>query len=135
MEVYIDGACKGNPGLGGYGAVIYYKDCDSGRSEKIELYGLVDNGKKTTNNRAELTAAIVALQYIEDNFEIENEIVKIYSDSQMLVRGITGVNKRSANLDLFNQLDELNKDYYRWNHVLREFNKEADKLANRGCRC
>ena len=75
VDIYTDGACKGNPGPGGWGAVIVY-----GAAEK-ELSG---GEKKTTNNRMELTAAVSALSALKEACE-----VMLYSDSKYLVDAMT----------------------------------------------
>lgn len=72
--IYTDGACSGNPGPGGYGAVLIYKD------NKKELTGYSEN---TTNNKMEVMAAIVALESLKEKCK-----VKLHSDSSYLVEGI-----------------------------------------------
>ena len=103
VNVYTDGSAKPNPGVGGYGVYIFYEMVDIfefvQKYDEVSLYGLVENGKKTTNNRAELAAAIKALEYIQEHLKCDR--VTIHSDSQFVVRGVTGVNKISANKDLF----------------------------------
>ena len=74
VTVYTDGACSGNPGVGGWGAVLMYKD------KKRELSGVE---KETTNNRMELFAAISALKALKEECEVE-----LYSDSAYLVNAI-----------------------------------------------
>ena len=75
IEIFTDGACKGNPGPGGWCAILRYKN-----HEKI-LSGF---DKNTTNNRMELTAVIKALEIIK-----RKSYIKIYSDSQYLIKGMT----------------------------------------------
>ena len=75
VEIFTDGACRGNPGPGGYGCIIRHK----GKTK--ELKGAV---KKTTNNIMELTAAIVALNHLKEPCE-----VTLTTDSQYLVKGMT----------------------------------------------
>lgn len=72
--IYTDGACSGNPGPGGYGAVLIYKD------NKKELTGYSEN---TTNNKMEVMAAIIALESLKEKCK-----VKLHSDSSYLVEGI-----------------------------------------------
>ena len=74
VVIYTDGACKGNPGKGGWGVFLEYKD----KTKKI--YGYEDN---TTNNRMELTAAIMALREIKEPCE-----VILYTDSKYVINGI-----------------------------------------------
>ncbi len=75
VDIYTDGACKGNPGPGGYGTVLVF----NGREK--ELSG---GEKATTNNRMELTAAIVGLKMLKERCE-----VTLYSDSKYLIDSIT----------------------------------------------
>ena len=76
ITIYTDGACKGNPGEGGWGVYIILSD-----TSKKEFFGYENS---TTNNRMELTAAIEALKYFKDSKELE-----IYTDSNYLKQGIT----------------------------------------------
>ena len=75
IKVYTDGACKGNPGPGGWGALIIYP------SEEKEIYG---GDSLTTNNRMELTAVIRALEQAQ-----AQEQICLFSDSQYVIKGIT----------------------------------------------
>ena len=75
VDIYTDGACRGNPGKGGWGAVLIYGD------KKKEMSG---GEKETTNNRMELTAAIEALSALKEPCK-----VTMTSDSQYLINGIT----------------------------------------------
>ena len=134
---YTDGACKGNPGAGGWGAHLIFSD---GRTQ--DLYG---GDKETTNNRMELMGAIQALTHspLEHNLEI-------WTDSSYVKKGITewieGWKKRGwktaskkpvANQDLWQQLDELcqQRDVdWHWvkGHAGHAGNEKADELANLG---
>ena len=82
VKIYTDGACSGNPGPGGWAAIILLKD------EKKEIFG---GEKKTTNNRMELTATIKALEYCnlikKKQTALKN--IKIYTDSNYVKDGIT----------------------------------------------
>ena len=80
VEIYTDGACSGNPGRGGWGAII----CDE--FTRKEISGGEDN---TTNNRMEMLAAIRALQKINEEKICEDGEVLIFTDSQYLKKGIT----------------------------------------------
>tara|TARA_X000000950_G_C13768530_1_gene599927 strand:+ start:557 stop:988 length:432 start_codon:yes stop_codon:yes gene_type:complete len=134
--IYTDGACRGNPGQGGWGALIKYGD-----SVK-EIYGA---DVLTTNNKMELTAAIKALKEIKEPSEII-----IYTDSKYVLQGIEewihnwkkrgwlGANKKPVkNKELWKELDELrDKHTIKWNWVKGHSgdpgNETADMLANRG---
>ena len=134
VTIYTDGACRGNPGPGGWGAVLRY-----GRHEKI-LSGAETN---TTNNRMELTAAIQALAAIHEHCRIE-----LHTDSQYLQKGITewitawkkrhwkkADNKPVKNADLWEALDhETNRHEVTWHwvkgHSGHPENELADRIAN-----
>jgi len=134
ITIYTDGACKGNPGEGGWGAYIEYNN------EKVKLYGYE---KDTTNNRMEITAAIEALRYIK----VKSNII-IYTDSKYLMNGIntwinnwkknnwrTSSNKDVKNVDLWQIIDELNSNHsIKWSwvkgHSGNPGNEMADELAN-----
>jgi ribonuclease HI len=136
VEAFTDGACRGNPGPGGWGVVLRYQD-----NEK-ELYG---NQSHTTNNRMELTAAIEALEALKQPCE-----VIITTDSQYVKNGInqwisnwkkrgwkTADKKPVKNIDLWQQLDELvSRHQVKWQwvrgHSGHPENERADALANRG---
>ena len=75
IEIYTDGACSGNPGPGGWGAVLFYAD------KEKDLFGGEDN---TTNNRMELMAAICALEELKHPCK-----VRLTTDSQYVKKGIT----------------------------------------------
>ncbi|MBY4677257.1 ribonuclease HI [Marinobacterium arenosum] len=136
VEIYTDGACKGNPGPGGWGAVLRY-----GENEK-HLYGGEAN---TTNNRMELLAAIEALAALNRSCQ-----VILTTDSQYLRKGITewlagwkrngwktAAKKPVKNEDLWRRLDEevaRHQIDWRWvkGHSGHPENELADQLANRG---
>ncbi|MCA3148223.1 MAG: ribonuclease HI [Burkholderiales bacterium] len=136
VEIYTDGACKGNPGLGGWGALLRYKGTEK------ELFG---GEAMTTNNRMELTAVIEALKTLTRPCR-----VALYTDSQYVQKGVTewlsqwkARNWRTAsraavkNEDLWRLLDaELPRHEIRWHwvkgHAGHEGNERADALANRG---
>ena len=111
IEIFTDGSCLGNPGPGGYAAILKYK-----QTEKILSNGYY----KTTNNRMELLAAIVALEQLKEACEVQ-----LYSDSQYLRNGITNwihgwkkngwktANKQPVkNVDLWQRLDQLVKSHH-----------------------
>ncbi len=136
IEIYTDGACKGNPGPGGWGALLKW-----GGHEK-ELWG---GEALTTNNRMELTAVIEALRAVR-----RREPVTVHTDSQYVQRGVTewlkswkargwktADRKPVKNVDLWQQLDELLVGHdirWRWvrGHSGHDGNERADALANRG---
>ena len=136
VEIYTDGACYGNPGLGGWGAVLKY-----GSIEK-EIYGGELN---TTNNRMEITAAIKALKALKKNAE-----VILITDSQYLRMGITQWingwkknNWRTAagqavkNKELWLELDQIAQKHsvqWQWvkGHAGDPMNERADELAKKG---
>ena len=134
--IYTDGACRGNPGPGGWGALIKYGEITK------EIYGA---DVSTTNNKMELTAAIKALKEIKEPSEII-----IYTDSKYVLQGIEewihnwkkrgwrGANKKPVkNIELWKELDELRDEHnIKWNWVKGHSgdpgNETADMLANRG---
>jgi ribonuclease HI len=136
IEIYTDGACRGNPGPGGWGVVL-----QSGGRRKT-LHG---GEKNTTNNRMELTAAIEALKALNGSRE-----VIIYTDSKYVMHGIerwlpawkqrgwkTAAKKPVKNQDLWEELDRLRNDHtIRWKwvrgHTGNPGNEAADALANLG---
>ena len=135
IKVYTDGACKGNPGDGGWGALII------NGSENKELYG---GEKNTTNNRMELMAVIMAIESIDMIQE-----VTIFTDSTYVQKGISewiinwkrngwkSSNKQPVkNQDLWVRLDNLNSQQITWQWVKGHSghieNDRADYLANLG---
>lgn len=136
VEIFTDGACRGNPGPGGWGALLRY-----GEVEK-ELFGAEAD---TTNNRMELRAAIEALASLKRPCK-----VALTTDSQYVRKGITewivnwkkrgwktASKKPVANADLWKQLDELSAQHdveWHWvrGHTGHPENERADQLANRG---
>ena len=134
--IYTDGACSGNPGPGGWGAILI-----SGSKER-ELWG---GERATTNNRMELMAAIQALEALNRPCQVE-----LHTDSQYLRTGITewisawkargwrtAAKAPVKNDDLWKRLDQarLRHDVdWRWvkGHAGHELNERADELARRG---
>lgn len=134
VEIFTDGACSGNPGIGGWGALLRYKDI-----EKELSGGEID----TTNNRMELTAVLEALKALKTTCNIT-----LYTDSKYVMCGITEwlenwkkngwktSNKKNAvkNIDLWQQLDEIIKNHQiRWvwvkGHNGHIENERVDTLA------
>jgi len=142
IKIYTDGACTGNPGPGGWAAVIII-----GNKTK-ELFG---GEKLTTNNRMELTAAIKALEYFEKQEEKQPSLknIRIFTDSTYLKEGITvwinsweknnwktADKKNVKNVDLWKKLKELTQtNSIEWNwikgHSEDPMNDLADELAKR----
>jgi ribonuclease HI len=136
VEVYTDGACKGNPGIGGWGAILEYD------GKERELFG---GEALTTNNRMELTAVIRALEALKRQCK-----VRVHTDSQYVQQGIsrwihdwkkrgwrTADRKPVKNADLWRRLDELAQQHeieWIWvrGHAGHDGNERADALANRG---
>ena len=121
-----DGCSKGNPGLSGAGAVIYYND------EEIWSQSFFVGGS-ATNNHAEYAGLILGLQEAV-RLDIKRLLVK--GDSQLVINHMKGIYKcLSPNLiDLYKKAKELesNFDEIYYEHVLRNFNKRADFLSNEG---
>ena len=136
INIYTDGACSGNPGIGGWGAVIF--------SNSDDVVFLNGGESITTNNRMELTAAIKSIAYFKNRSNLE-----IFTDSKYLKDGIerwilnwkkngwkTSNKKPVKNKDLWIQLDEeILKHNIKWNwvkgHANNEFNEKADSLARK----
>lgn len=136
IEIYTDGACKGNPGKGGWGALLKYRNVER------ELYGAE---QMTTNNRMELTAVIKALEAMKR----PGLSIRLYSDSRYVLNGIeewmagwkargwkTASRKPVLNQDLWQRLDALSQQHdieWHWvkGHSGDSGNEKADALANR----
>ena len=136
INIYTDGACSGNPGIGGWGAVIF--------SNSDDVVFLNGGESITTNNRMELTAAIKSIAYFKNRSNLE-----LFTDSKYLKDGIerwilnwkkngwkTSNKKPVKNKDLWVQLDkEILKHNIKWNwvkgHANNEFNEKADSLARK----
>jgi ribonuclease HI len=133
VTIHTDGACSGNPGPGGWGAILEW----NGRRKEIK-----GGDPHTTNNRMELTAAIMALEALKRPCTVE-----IYTDSQYLRQGITSWitswkrngwrtadRKPVKNVDLWQRLDAaLAQHKMRWHwvrgHAGHDLNERADELA------
>lgn len=136
VEVFTDGACRGNPGPGGWGALLRFQN------QEKSLYG---GERETTNNRMELSAAIKALEALKEPCE-----VVVTTDSQYVRKGImewlanwkrngwkTAAKKPVKNVDLWQALDvQGQKHQIQWHwvkgHSGHRENELADQLANRG---
>lgn len=135
IRLITDGACKGNPGPGGWAVILRYN------GQKRELYGCES---KTTNNRMELTAAIEGLKALKEPCEVE-----IVTDSEYVKNGITtwihnwkrrnwmtSGKKPVVNQDLWRELEDVSQRHtttWTWTkgHALHEDNNRADELASR----
>jgi ribonuclease HI len=131
VEIFTDGACSGNPGPGGWGAILRYNGVEK------ELSG---GEKETTNNRMEMMAAIAALEALKKASK-----VKIHTDSQYLQKGVSewmeGWKKKNwpakiKNQDLWKRLDVLLEKHdvsFHWirGHAGHPENERADELARK----
>ena len=134
VTIYTDGACSGNPGPGGWGAILQYRGVEK------EMSG---GEKQTTNNRMELTAVIRALSALK-----ESCVVELYSDSKYVIDAlekgwalgwrkkgwIKSDKKPALNPDLWAELLELcarHEMHYHWvkGHADNEYNERCDRLA------
>lgn len=129
IKIYTDGSCLGNPGPGGWAAIILHD------KKTTEIFG---NEKETTNNRMEMRAAIEALAWIRKEARIDEnsqkEKIEIYSDSGLLIKTINQKWKRKKNQDLWAMLDKLRGFLdikWEWvkGHDENKYNERADKLA------
>lgn len=136
VTIYTDGACKGNPGPGGWGVLLTYK----GKNKS-----LCGGEKETTNNRMELMAAIIALESLT-----KGSVVKLHTDSKYVLQGITewmvnwkkrgwktAAKKPVKNEDLWRRLDQAIQGHdieWVWvkGHSGDVGNETADMLANKG---
>lgn len=125
VTVNIDGGARGNPGPAGYGAI--FKDASGKKIGELSRYLGVQ-----TNNFAEYSGLIAALEHALTQ---DYKALRVFSDSELLVRQINGVYKvRSPELrSLYDKVRALIRklESFRIEHVRREFNREADRLANR----
>jgi ribonuclease HI len=136
VRIYADGACKGNPGPGGWGAILQFA------GKEKELFG---GEAQTTNNRMELTAVIRALEALS-----RPSLVEVYTDSQYVQKGIsewlpdwkrrgwkTANKKPVKNQELWQELERLaalHRVSWHWvrGHAGHPENERADRLANLG---
>lgn len=132
VTIYTDGACSGNPGPGGWAAILSYRGVEK------EISG---GERETTNNRMELTAVIQALDLLKEPCSVD-----VYTDSQYVSRAITegwlkkwkaaGFTKKGGlkNAEMWKTLDELlsrHQVVFHWvkGHAENEFNNRCDQMA------
>lgn len=141
VTIYTDGACRGNPGPGGYGSILRYTGPDGKVYEKELSAGF----ESTTNNRMEILAAVAALEALKKPCQIV-----LYSDSQYLVNAFrqgwlekwkrndwfrdVKRKEKAKNVDLWKRLDEAMKPHevmFQWvkGHAENSFNNRCDELA------
>ncbi|MEG4342258.1 ribonuclease HI [Microcoleus sp. A003_D6] len=137
-SLYTDGACSGNPGPGGWGAVVCFAD------GKCHELGGAD--PQTTNNRMEMQAAVAALEFFAHSGQTEP--VTLYTDSEYVKNGITkwiqgwknkgwktSTGKDVVNQDLWHLLDKLNSQQVKWEHVRGHsgdfYNDRCDEIARK----
>tara|TARA_Y100000739_G_C20313194_1_gene330897 strand:- start:115 stop:549 length:435 start_codon:yes stop_codon:yes gene_type:complete len=136
IEIYTDGACSGNPGLGGWGAIILIH-----KNEPIYING---GSLNTTNNQMELKAAIEALKYLS-----KSNSINLFTDSKYVKDGIeswiqnwkkngwkTSARKEVKNKDLWIELDkQMQRHTIQWlwikGHTGNKYNEKADLLARK----
>ncbi|MCU0541257.1 MAG: ribonuclease HI [Oscillatoriaceae cyanobacterium Prado104] len=135
-SLYTDGACSGNPGPGGWGAVVCFADGN--------CHELGGGEPLTTNNRMEMQAAVAALEFLANSGQTEPVI--LYTDSEYLKNGITkwikgwknkgwktSTGKDVVNQDLWHLLDKLNCRQVKWEHVRGHsgdfYNERCDEIA------
>jgi len=123
LEIFVDGACRGNPGPAAIGVVI--------KKDNEVIKEISRDIGNATNNIAEYSALICALKEAKD---LKAEDIEVYGDSQLVCRQVLGAYKvKHPNIiPLFEEVKGLIKDFksFKLTHVLREKNKEADRLAN-----
>ncbi len=136
VSIYTDGACKGNPGPGGWGVYLRYKDIEK---------AFCGGEPATTNNRMELMAAIQALEVLNQSCQI-----RLHTDSKYVLQGITewmanwkkrswktAANQPVKNVELWQRLDQaIQRHNIEWiwikGHSGEPGNERADQLANQG---
>lgn len=140
FTIYTDGACSGNPGIGGWGAIIFSHE----QKTKTIIYG---GEKDTTNNRMELKAVIKAIEDVHNNTYVS---IVLYTDSKYVQTGLqnwiinwkkngwkTSKKEDVKNRDLWEKLDQLSSNidltlkYVKAHHTC-QFNNEVDNLAKLG---
>jgi len=145
LSIYTDGACSGNPGKGGWAFVII-------NDKEGVVHQNSDKSDYTTNNIMEMTAVVEGLKYIIKNFNKEDNIIKIYTDSTYVKNGITSwiknwklnnwktaSRKDVKNKEIWIEIDNLSKQIknieWLWvkAHNGNKFNELVDSLARSKC--
>lgn len=133
MKIYTDGSCLGNPGEGGWGAIIQYNDGSENREHVLR-----GGEEYTTNNRMEMTAIISALNWVKKNIVSENKekkyLVEIFSDSRLIIDTLTKHWNKKMNTDLWAMMDDAKEGLnVTWNwvkaHASNTMNNRVDKIA------
>ena len=125
ITIFTDGSSKGNPGPGGFGAIVIFE------GEVAELGGREEH---TTNNRMEMAAVIAGLAWIRKNVPEVQECT-VYSDSSLVIQTLLQGWKRKKNLDLWEKIDNVRKEFkkisWEWvrGHNGHPQNTEADSVA------
>lgn len=123
MKLYTDGACSPNPGTGGWAAIFILDE-----NTLVKAFGYQE---ETTNNAMEITSVLEGLKRVKSY----SRAVDIYTDSQYVVNTMTKGWKRNKNIELWNQLDEVLKEFCHvtWNwvkgHESNQYNNMCDELA------
>ncbi len=129
IEIYTDGSCKGNPGPGGWAAILL----EEGAKKPFKI--LKGREQSTTNNRMEMMAVIEALHFLQQQ-HLQNHDITLYSDSNLVIQTLLQGWKKKANRDLWEELDGLNEEFdinYSWikGHAKNKWNNECDKIAQK----
>lgn len=129
IQIYTDGACSPNPGVGGWGAII---------KTPTNEYSISGYNGNSTNQRMELKSVIEAfktLNTLVPGHITNNEKIEVYSDSQYVISTLTKFWRRNANIDLWNELDVQIRNFtnieWIWvkGHASNEYNNKCDRLA------
>ncbi len=130
ITIYTDGSCLGNPGPGGWGAVVFFN------GQEIELVG---GEKDTTNNRMEMMAIIQGLKWVRtesgiSESELPNYEIGIFSDSNLIIQTMNKGWKKKANVDLWAMIEKYSAWInVKWTwvkaHAENEHNNRVDALA------
>lgn len=130
IDIYTDGSCIGNPGPGGWGVIILLEN------REVQIKG---GELKTTNNRMEMTAIIKALRWLKHEANIDETnskdfLIKLHSDSNLLIQTLLQGWKKKANKDLWEELDALHEGIninWIWvkAHATNKYNNLVDELA------
>lgn len=146
ITIYTDGACSGNPGVGGWGAILLYSTIDKNGKKQTLKKAISGREENTTNNKMEMMAVISSLKLLKKPCDID-----LYTDSKYVMSGITewiynwikngwkGADKKPVkNKELWQEMFELTKlhqIHWHWvkGHADNELNNEVDKLAREQC--